>query len=463
MNHKTEKKINIYTFLVFFASIIYLLIYNLTHYDQLYGYDGEAHHSYVQNFLNIFIYNNDLPPSDFTREFFSPPLPYVLPTFVNEICKRYFNLLDIYETCRQIYSLSNIFFQSLLYLLTIYFYLKTIKLFFNNKNILNLSTLLLIGIFTINYKTVVMLRGEIYILFLNSLLMFIFLKLIKKSFNYKKRDVFFFGLIIGFLALSRQWAFLLFPGYILLLFFVKKEFRKKYFVFMFYSSIIGFLISSWFYFNLYFQYGTFTAFNLDPVKFSFYNQPKSFYMPSLESLYQIFEKPIRPNLDNQFLPILYSDLWGDYWGYFSFTSKDLSSGRNQEYIGDYLGQVNKFSLLPTFFYLSVLIHSIKTLFKNQKKFEHYFIVYIVLSIIFSFIGYFIFLVSYPVETGDTNKASYIIQMFHMLGILSVIYLEKAKMKSLSFYLIVIAMFSGVFIHNFSAMMSHFEQINFNLF
>ncbi len=463
MNPKTEEKINIYTFLVLFVSIVYLLIYNLTHYDQLYGYDGEAHHSYVQNFLNIFIYNNDLPSSDFTREFFSPPLPYIFPTFVNEICKRYFNLLDLYEACRQIYSLSNIFFQSLLYILTIYFYLKTIKLFFNNKNIFNLSTLLLIGIFTINYKTVVMLRGEIYILFLNSLLMFLFLKFIKKSFNYKKWDVFFFGLSIGFLALSKQWAFLLFPGYILLLFFLKKELRKKYFLFMFYSSIIGFLISSWFYFNLYFQYGTFTAFNLDPVKFSFYNQPKSFYIPSLESLFQLFEKPIRPNFDNQFLPILYSDLWGDYWGYFSFTSRDLSSGRNQEFIGNYLGRVNTFSLLPTFFYLSVLIYSIKTLIKKQKNFEYYFIVYLLFSIIFSFIGYFIFLVSYPVETGDTNKASYIIQMFHMLGLLSVIYLEKAKEKSFSFYLGIVTIFTLVFIHNFKAMMSHFEQIKFNLF
>ncbi len=463
MAPKVDKNIDTYAFLVLFASIIYILFYNLTHYDQLFGYDGEAHHGYVQNFLNIFIYNNDLPPSDFTREFFSPPLPYVFPTFINEVCKRYFNLPDIYESCRQIYSFSNIFFQSLLYLLTIYFYLKTMQLFFNKKNISNLSTLLLIGIFSVNYKTVVMLRGEIYILFFNSLLMFLFLKFIKKSFNYKKLDIFLFGLIIGFLALSRQWAFLLFPGYILLLLFLKKDFRKKYFSFMFYSSMIGFLISSWFYFNLYFQYGTFTAFNLDPVKFSFYNQPKSFYIPSLESLLQLFDKPIRPNFDNQFLPILYSDLWGDYWGYFSFTSRDLSSGRNQEFIGSYLGRVNTFSLFPTFFYLSILIYSIKTLFKKQKNLEYYFIVYLVFSIISSFVGYFLFLVSYPVETGDTNKASYIIQMFHMLGLLSVIYLEKVKDKSFSFYLVIVSIFTIVFIHNFSAMLSHFEQIKFNVF
>ena len=43
----------------------------------------------------------------------------------------------------------------------------------------------------------------------------------------------------------------------------------------------------------------------------------------------LFSKPIRPNLDNQFFSIIYSDLWGDYWGYFIFTSRFLDIGRNQ--------------------------------------------------------------------------------------------------------------------------------------
>ena len=49
----------------------------------------------------------------------------------------------------------------------------------------------------------------------------------------------------------------------------------------------------------------------------------------------LFTKPIRPFLDNQFLTILYSDLWGDYWGYFSFTSRYLDIGRDQLMIGDF--------------------------------------------------------------------------------------------------------------------------------
>ena len=49
-----------------------------------------------------------------------------------------------------------------------------------------------------------------------------------------------------------------------------------------------------------------------------------------ENIKYLFYKPIRPYLDNQFITTLYSDLWGDYWGYFTFTSLYLDIGRNQK-------------------------------------------------------------------------------------------------------------------------------------
>ena len=78
---------------------------------------------------------------------------------------------------------------------------------------------------------------------------------------------------------------------------------------------------------------------MEPSKFDFRNQPLSFYIPINGSLSTFFDNPIRGNFDNQLLPILYSDLWGDYWGYFSFTSKSLDTGRIV-LIGNYLGKVN---------------------------------------------------------------------------------------------------------------------------
>ena len=108
-------------------------------------------------------------------------------------------------------------------------------------------------------------------------------------------------------------------------------------------------------FSLLFRYGSFTAFNKEPIGFSFSNQPTNFYIPNLSDLYLLFTKPIRPNFGNQFISIFYSDFWGDYWGYFSFTSRNLELGRNQLLIGDYLARVNIVSLLATFFLYFVFL------------------------------------------------------------------------------------------------------------
>ena len=95
------------------------------------------------------------------------------------------------------------------------------------------------------------------------------------SFDYTKLDILFFGLLIGGLALSRQWAFLLFPGLYIAGIFVSN--RPQYFKFISYSFIIGFISSSWFYFDLYIQYGTFTSFNADELHLVFQINQKSFY------------------------------------------------------------------------------------------------------------------------------------------------------------------------------------------
>ena len=71
----------------------------------------------------------------------------------------------------------------------------------------------------------------------------------------------------------------------------------------------------------------------------------------------IFSNPIRPYFKNQFFPILYSDTWGDYWGYFTFTSRFLEIGLGQENIGSYLGRVN---LVSTFTFVILLIGTLKS-------------------------------------------------------------------------------------------------------
>ena len=228
---------------------------------------------------------------------------------------------------------------------------------------------------------------------------------------------------------------------------------------MLFSFFLGFLISGWFYIGLFLEYGSFTTFNQSPTKFKLSNQPIEFYLPFTNEAHMVFTKPIRPYFRNQFLPILYSDLWGDYWGYFSFTSGSLLTGRNQANIGDYLARVNLVSLIPTFLLFYGFKESIKS-FKNKNIDKLNILnIYLVFAVLVSFFGYLWFLISFPNNSGDTNKATYIIHLFHLLGLCSAIYIEKLKNINTKISFSVLSILFFVFIHNLSSMMSHFPVIS----
>ena len=124
-----------------------------------------------------------------------------------------------------------------------------------------------------------MVRGEPYILFFLSLFMLAILKVEKVNFVIQPKNVILTGLIIGCLALSRQWAFFLFIPILIIAFFGKLDSKSAHFKFWVFSSGFGALLSSWFYIGLYFNYGSFTTFNLSKPKFYFSNKSFEFYIP----------------------------------------------------------------------------------------------------------------------------------------------------------------------------------------
>jgi hypothetical protein len=145
---------------------------------------------------------------------------------------------------------------------------------------------------------------------------------------------------------------------------------------------------------------------------------------------------------------LYSDTWGDYWGYFSFTSRFLAIGRNQMEIGSYLGNVN---LLSLFTALVILIFYIRTLRNNPGfltiKIMHY-------SVIISLLGYFLFVFLYPAgNSGDTIKATYMVQVINLSVFISSISIQDIKNKKV--YLLLTSCLILIFSYNFQTYLSHF--------
>tara|TARA_Y100000768_G_C23972821_1_gene681427 strand:+ start:182 stop:1495 length:1314 start_codon:yes stop_codon:yes gene_type:complete len=428
-------------------STFFILIYNILHYAPILGYDAEAHFSYVDYLSRYLPKEIKLPSQDETREFFNPPIGYLFPSFAQLVCRNIIESNNLLADCQPVYGKATQVFQTILYVITICINLFTLKLVTKSKNIFNVEYLILISLLAVNYRTISMIRGETYILFFLSLFLLVIQKAENRNYDLSLKQIIYSGVIIACIALSRQWGFLLFVPLIVLL--IYKNTKLNYFKFWSKSASIGALLSSWFYVGLYQNYGSFTAFNMESKGFSLNNQNLSFYIPNFSQLEFLFTKPIRPNLNNQFISILYSDLWGDYWGYFTFTSRFLNDGRNQLNIGDYLARVNIVSIITTFI---IIIFC----FLAYKKYKSNFIIqYVNLAWIVSLVGYLLFTISYPNTTGDTIKSTYIIQAFHLMVFLASIYFYDLKKVNKKMYTGIIIALIVIYIHNFQSYLSHF--------
>lgn len=243
-------------------------------------------------------------------------------------------------------------------------------------------------------------------------------------------------------------------------------------------------ISGWFYLSLYSRYGSSTAFNREPAdQFSFNNQPPEFYFGI--STKELFSSPVRPNFPNQFMPIFYSEIWGDYWCYFTIYAKNtmtsdymngynlnqiLARGgvprwleTNYETASDYLGRVNRVSLYPSAVALAALVAAAIGILRRHGKDSSMIsgqsdvYAFSLLAIILTMVGYFGFLIMYPsLGKGDTIKATYALQIFPFLAILVGILLARIKEQSHFLYWLILGGLGLSFVHNLAAMITNYR-------
>ena len=172
-------------------SIFYILIYNIFHYSPILGYDAEAHYTYVDHISRYLPRSLNLPSPIDTREYFNPPLGYLVPALSQVVCRNIIESQNFIEDCRPIYGNVTQIFQSLIYLFTIYINLLTLKKINNSNNLINLSYLVMVSLLAVNYRTISMIRGEPYILFFLSIFLYFILKIEKQNFNFVFKEIFF--------------------------------------------------------------------------------------------------------------------------------------------------------------------------------------------------------------------------------------------------------------------------------
>ena len=162
---------------IYIIGIIFICLFNIFFYDPIEGYDAEAHYDYVDYFSRYLPQDIRLPSDLNSREFFNPPIPYIIPSFAQVICRNVIDSNNFLQDCKEYYGIAIQVSQFILYLFTIFFNLKTLQVYFQSKEIINLNYIALISLFAVNYRTISMLRGEPYILFFLSLLLYKFINL----------------------------------------------------------------------------------------------------------------------------------------------------------------------------------------------------------------------------------------------------------------------------------------------
>ncbi len=438
-----------------------VLVNSILHHPKI-GYDVTGNINYIQILLHR------LPGRNDSTEFFSPPLPYFLPSIFDAVCNKFVsgapdNLhgIPVIWICR---TYDGKFAQALNFFLSVGI---TLILLMIAEQIepgnrpFKLSVLTFLALLTVYYKTFSQVRAEPYVAFFAVLSIYLLISILRSnSFNIKYSLS--LGVSLGLLVLSRQWGFFLFPAILLflaLVFLWNRPAAINYAKMIAVGFVVSALVGGWFYVHLFLDYGSFTTFNIKPQNFSLASLPPDFFRMSGLKDFELFKKPIRPVFDKGFFPIFYSDTWGDYWGYFTYHKENSGFGNNSATAAPYLGQVNLFSTIPSILLLLGAGFGFLQLFRRNTFFDpgKLALALIVLIALVSLAGFMWFVISYFSLDPSVLKAAYIIQFFIALLFPAAAFLEFVRSKSRTGYWAIMAALAIVFVHNAPAMITNFKM------
>jgi hypothetical protein len=466
--------------LIIFVGINSLVLVNALVHHPAIGYDADDHLHYIVNAHHV-LTTFRLPTEGITKEFFSPPLPYALPTLFYTLMKplcEYWGLgTTPYAQLDYCLIFTGKFAQLLnvLYSLVLTFYLLKICDRIRPGDLtLKISSLGLLGMLPVYYKTFSFVRGEPLVALFSVLVVYQFVTMMLQKEGVGGQDVLVLGVFLGLLFLSRQWGFFVLPALFVsagLYAFICTRRAKSLVTALVLSLCLAGLISGWFYVLLHVKTSQLAAFNRQTSGFSLSNQPAKFYVGLGLQDFELFTRPTRSSFRNQMIPIFYADLWGDYWTRFSVTGYDPVHGydwspeaSNWHRMRPYLGRVNLLALFPTALFLAgcgIGFLAFTQQFRARPlatERDTSIFSLLLWIIVISLAGYFGFLISYPSPNkGDTIKATYMLHIFPFLAILAGEFLRRLKIRFPRIYQLSLGMLLLIFLHNAPAILTHYSH------
>ncbi|HTP00128.1 MAG TPA: hypothetical protein VMJ64_02040, partial [Anaerolineales bacterium] len=301
--------------LALFLVINALVLVNAVLHDPAKGYDAGDHLHYIRTLAE----DRRIPTCADSAQCYIPPLAYMMPAILLSTGK--LTLLQAAKAAQ----LGNVLISAAL----LYVLLKICRLLLPNSIVLRISVLAMLGILPVYYKTLSLIRGEVYLPLLVSLIAYLVLRIFAVG-QTNTANFILLGILIGLAILARQWGLLVLPAILLFIGYVSIKDHAMIPAALragLACLIIPALVAGWYYLIMYHRYGSLTAWDRPASHLSLTALPASFYFGLGSG--KLFTDPIRPSFSNQFPAIFYSDTWGDYSAYFLVYIKDKVTGDYQ--------------------------------------------------------------------------------------------------------------------------------------
>ena len=430
-----------------FLAINALVLFNAIRHNPRDGYDAPDHLAYIDTLAEL-----RLPDKGDTDEYFSPPLAYVIPAVVKKvadplICSREDERCSL--AIQKSGQIQNVFLSIGL----TFFIIKLVSFIQPHDPVRKRLALALLGILPVYYKTMGFIRGEPFVAFFSLWLIYLLVVLAFRHFA-SVRHTLAAGVVMGLLILSRQWGVLVIVGAMVWLGLVAIRWRSDTGRIVYVGvvmSVIAFIVGGWFYLSLQARFGSMLSFNREAGNTSIFDHPLEFYVGLGNGA--LFTRPYRDAFPDQILPVFYTELWGDYEGYFITYRYEVQP----DYLLQYLGRVNAISLFPTALLLAGMgvgaIRFRKAIFSAHAEPSVMAYSLLFACIVSSLAGYMWFLIRYPSDQGDTIKASYMLQILPLIAVLGAEFLVTIRNRSYRLYVVILLIVGLILFHNLPAMMT----------
>ena len=416
------KRARLLTVLLFVA-IQAVMLFNVTLHDPTIEYDAEDHLSYFATLAQ-----HRLPTLDDSREFYCPPLPYLVPT------------LALMSGATTEWGAGKIaqFVNLICSVVLCVFLCKICELMAPGADDLKFWSLAMLAITPVYFKTFAMVRGEPMLAMFATASIFYTLRAFREG-ERRRYDFVILGVMLGLTILSRQWALMIPPAIAVYAFALPRPTLKERILNLkplVVSFAIAAMVGGWWYVSLYERFGSITPFNRPLQKFTLREEPLKFYIGL--GLPEFFTDPIRPSFTNQLIPTYYSEYWGDWEGYFLVYGRMKDTGElrdglklwfslrtdpkmisyttNRFSISTGLGMVNLAAIVPSLLMFAGFIAGMAALVgRGRGKLDEGLLAVVIFA---SMAGYFWFMIKLPsVGSGNNIKATYELQTVPFLAIL----------------------------------------------